>query len=77
LTQLIVLVLVVEGVVCMRIRNRAVAGTAALALLVSALVSGCEFREGAKTEYGEYGLNSTEKLIDLSRQLPGQSVRKF
>jgi len=77
LTQLIVLVLVVEGVACMRIRDRRVAGMAALALLVSVLLSGCELREGAKSEYGEYGLKSTEKLIDLSRELPGQSVRKF
>ena len=78
MTQLIVLVLVVEGVVCMRIRNRGVAGMAALMLLVSVLLSGCELREGAKSEYGsEYGLNSTEKLTDLSRELPGQSVRKF
>jgi hypothetical protein len=61
----------------MRIRDRGVAGVAALMLLVSVLLSGCELREGAKSEYGGYGLNSTEKLTDLSRELPGQSVRKF
>jgi hypothetical protein len=61
----------------MRIRDRGVVGMAALALLVSALLSGCELREGAKSEYGSYGLNSTEKPTYLSRELPGQSVGKF
>ncbi|HEY7591999.1 MAG TPA: hypothetical protein VH969_02490 [Actinophytocola sp.] len=61
----------------MRIRNRGVVGLAALALLVSVLLSGCELREGAKSEYGEYGLNSKEKLTELSKDLPGQDVRKF
>lgn len=61
----------------MRIRNRGVVGVAALALLASVLLSGCELREGAKSEYGEYGLNSKEKLTELSNDLPGQDVRKF
>jgi hypothetical protein len=61
----------------MRDRTRRVAGVAALALLVSVLLSGCELREGAKSEYGQYGLNSTEKLTDLSKEVPGQVGRKF
>ena len=61
----------------MRIRNRGVIGVAALALLASVLLSGCELREGAKSEYGEYGLNSTEKLTELSTDSPGQNVSKF
>jgi hypothetical protein len=54
-----------------------VAGIAVLALLSSVLLSGCELREGAKTEYGEYSLNSKEKIIELSREFHGQDVRKF
>lgn len=61
----------------MRIRNRGVVGVAALALLVSVLLSGCELREGAKSEYGEYGLNSKEKLTELSTESSGQGVREF
>ena len=61
----------------MRIRNSGVIGLAALALLALVLLSGCELREGAKSEYGEYGLNSKEKLTELSKELPGQDVRKF
>jgi hypothetical protein len=54
-----------------------VVGIAVLALLISLLASGCELREGAKTEYGEYGLKSTEKFTDLSSVLSGQDVKKF
>jgi hypothetical protein len=61
----------------MRIRNSGVIGLAAAALLASVLLSGCELREGPKTEYGKYGLNSKERLIELSKELPGQDVRKF
>ena len=61
----------------MRIRNTGVVGIAVLALLISLLASGCELREGAKSEYGEYGLNSKEKITDLPNYLPGQDVRKF
>lgn len=61
----------------MRSRNRGVIGVAALTLLASVLLSGCELREGAKSEYGEYGLNSKEKLTELSKDLSGQDVGKF
>lgn len=61
----------------MRSRNTGVVGIAVLALLISLLTSGCELREGARTEYGEYGLNSKEKITDLPNYLPGQDVRKF
>jgi hypothetical protein len=54
-----------------------VVGIAVLALLIALLASGCELREGAKTEYGEYGLKSTEKIADLSNAIPGQDVNKF
>ena len=61
----------------MRIRNSGVVGIAVLALLVSSLLSGCELREGAKYEYGEYGLNSKEKITQLSQEHLGQDVRNF
>ncbi len=61
----------------MRIRNSGVVGTAVLALLVSTLLSGCELREGAESEYGKYGLNSKEKLTELSKESAGQDVREF
>jgi hypothetical protein len=61
----------------MRSRNTGVVGIAVLALLIALLTSGCELREGAKTEYGEYGLKSTEKITDLSNILPGQGVKNF
>ncbi|HEV7649901.1 MAG TPA: hypothetical protein VGP26_17275 [Actinophytocola sp.] len=48
-----------------------------MALLISLLASGCELREGARTEYGEYGLKSTEKITDLPDTLSGQDVNKF
>jgi hypothetical protein len=59
----------------MRIRNAGVIGLAAL--LASVLLSGCELREGPEQEYGKYGLNSKEKLTELSQELAGQGVRKF
>jgi hypothetical protein len=52
-------------------------GVVALALLASVLLSGCELREGAKREYGEYSLNSKEKITELSRDIPGHDVRQF
>ena len=61
----------------MRSRNTGVVGIAVLALLIALLTSGCELREGAKTEYGEYGLNSKEKITDLPNLLSGQDVRNF
>lgn len=61
----------------MRIRNAGVVGTAALALLASVLLSGCELREGDKTEYGKYGLNSKEQITELSIEFDGQDVREF
>jgi hypothetical protein len=61
----------------MRSRSAGVVGIAVLALLIALLTSGCELREGAKTEYGEYGLKSTERIADLSNALPGQDVNKF
>ena len=61
----------------MRIRTSGVIGIAVLALLSSVLLSGCELREGAKTEYGEYSLNAKEKITELSREFHGQDVRKF
>lgn len=61
----------------MRIRNPGVIGLAAAALLASVLLSGCELREGPKSEYGQYGLNSTEKVTELPKELSGQDVRKF
>jgi len=54
-----------------------VVGIAVLALLIALLTSGCELREGAKTEYGEYGLKSTEKIADLSNGSSGQGVKNF
>jgi hypothetical protein len=61
----------------MRSRSAGVVGIAVLALLIALLTSGCELREGAKSEYGEYGLKSTEKITDLSSVLSGQGVKKF
>lgn len=61
----------------MRSRNAGVVGTAVLALLLSVLLSGCELREGAQSEYGKYSLNSKEKLTELSRELSGHGVRDF
>jgi hypothetical protein len=61
----------------MRIRNSGVIGLAAMTLLASVLLSGCELREGPSQEYGKYGLNSTEKLTELPKELPGQGVRNF
>jgi hypothetical protein len=61
----------------MRIRNPGVIGLAAAALLTSVLLSGCELREGPKSEYGQYGLNSTERITELPKDLPGQGVRNF
>jgi hypothetical protein len=52
-------------------------GTAVLALLASVLLSGCELREGAQTEYGEYSLDSKEKITELSREFIGHDVRQF
>jgi hypothetical protein len=61
----------------MRIRNSGVIGVAALALLASVLLSGCELREGTGVEYGKYGLKSKEKITELSDELAGQGVRTF
>ena len=61
----------------MRIRNSGVVGIAVLALLSMALLSGCELREGAQTEYGEYGMKATEKITQLPKELTGQDVREF
>ena len=61
----------------MRIRNSGVVGIAALALLSMALLSGCELREGAKSEYGAYGQKANEKVTELPKELAGQDVRKF
>jgi hypothetical protein len=61
----------------MRSRSAGVVGIAVLALLIALLTSGCELREGAKTEYGEYGLKSTEKIADLSNGSSGQGVKNF
>ena len=61
----------------MRSRSTGVVGIAVLALLIALLTSGCELREGSQTEYGEYGLKSTEKITDLSNAFPGQSVTQF
>ena len=61
----------------MRIRSAGVIGLAAAALLASVLLSGCELREGPENEYGKYGLNSKENLIELPNELSGQDVRKF
>jgi hypothetical protein len=48
-----------------------------LALLIAVLVSGCELREGAKSEYGDNGLDSKEKITELFKESPVQNVRKF
>jgi hypothetical protein len=61
----------------MRIRNSGVIGLVAATLLASVLLSGCELREGPEQEYGKYGLNSKEKLMELPKELSGQGVRKF
>ena len=61
----------------MRIRNSGVVGIAALALLSMALLSGCELREGAQTEYGEISLKATDKVMQLPKELAGQGVRQF
>ena len=61
----------------MRIRSRGVIGVAALALLASVLLSGCELREGVESEYGKSSLKSTEKITELSDNSFGQGVRTF
>ncbi len=61
----------------MRIRNSGVIGIAVLALLSSVLLSGCELREGVRSEYGEYGLKAKDKITELPQSTSGQDVRKF
>ena len=58
----------------MRIRNSGVVGIAVLALLSMALLSGCELREGPKSEYGNYGMKSIEKVTQLPKGITGQDV---
>jgi hypothetical protein len=61
----------------MRIRNRGVIGVAALALLASVLLSGCELREGVESEYGKSSLKAKENVTELSDNSSGQDVRTF
>ncbi|MPZ86204.1 MAG: hypothetical protein GEV28_39870 [Actinophytocola sp.] len=66
----------------MRIRSTGIAGLAVLAALAAVLLSGCELREGAASEYGSsesgYGVkNVNSEQNELAKQIIGSGMRKF
>ena len=52
----------------MRCSRSGVAGLVALMALVAVLLSGCELREGAKSEYGESSGVHGRQLVKIAHQ---------
>ncbi|HEY0450113.1 hypothetical protein [Actinophytocola sp.] len=67
----------------MRIRNTGIAGLAVLAAVASVLLSGCELREGADSEYGNssnngYGMKNVNVAPnELAKGITGSGMRQF
>lgn len=66
----------------MRTRSTGTAGFAVLAALAAVLLSGCELREGAASEYGSsesgYGVKNLHgDQNELAGQISGSEMRKF
>lgn len=66
----------------MRIRSTGTAGIAVFAALAAVLLSGCELREGAASEYGSSESGYDVKYLhgdrnELAKQISGSELRKL